>query len=59
MLGHTAGGCGSMPCHRTELCDGYNNRPIGDMFRNEDLFRTMKLSGEQIKKKLSTYRTYS
>lgn len=25
--------------------------PIGDMFRNEDLFRTMKLSGEQIKEK--------
>ena len=25
--------------------------PIGDMFRNEDLFRTMKLSGEQIKGK--------
>ena len=24
---------------------------IGDMFRNEDLFRTMKLSGEQIKEK--------
>ena len=31
-------------------CDGYN-RPYGDMFRNEDLFRTMKLSGEQIKEK--------
>lgn len=25
--------------------------PIGDIFRNEDLFRTMKLSGEQIKGK--------
>ena len=25
--------------------------PIGDMFRNEDLFRTMRLSGEQIKEK--------
>lgn len=25
--------------------------PIGDMFRNKDLFRTMKLSGEQIKEK--------
>ena len=25
--------------------------PIGDMFRNEDLFHTMKLSGEQIKEK--------
>lgn len=25
--------------------------PIGDMFRNEDLFRTMKLSGDQIKEK--------
>ena len=25
--------------------------PIGDMFRNEDLFRMMKLSGEQIKEK--------
>ena len=25
--------------------------PIGDMFRNEDLFRTMKLSSEQIKEK--------
>ena len=25
--------------------------PIGDMFRNEGLFRTMKLSGEQIKGK--------
>ena len=25
--------------------------PIGDMFRNEDLFRMLKLSGNQIKKK--------
>ena len=25
--------------------------PIGDLFRNEDLFRTMKLSSEKIKEK--------
>ena len=25
--------------------------PIGDMFRNENLFRMMKLSGEQIKER--------
>ena len=25
--------------------------PIGEMFRNEDLFRMMKLSGEQIKER--------
>ena len=46
----TAGGCGSMPCHQTELPMDIID-PIGDMFRNEDLFRTMKLSGEQIGEK--------
>ena len=34
--------------------------PIGNMFRNEDLFRTMKLSGEQIgRKRLKLTGTYS
>lgn len=38
----------ALPSDRTAM-DIIN--PIGDMFRNEDLFRMMKLSGEQIKEK--------
>ena len=50
---------GQCPCHRPELAMDIID-PIGDMFRNEDLFRTMKLSGEQIKeKRLKLTRTYS
>ena len=38
----------ALPSDRTAM-DIIN--PIGDMFRNEDLFRMVKLSGEQIKEK--------
>lgn len=34
----------------TELV-GVETNPVGDMFRNVDLFRTMKLSSGQVKEK--------